>query len=63
MNWADLWAALALVLVLEGLVPFFSPRSYKKMVEQMAAMPESSLRYTGLGIMVAGAVLLVWIRG
>ena len=63
MNWADLWAALALVLVLEGLIPFFSPRGYKNMVQQMATMPESTLRYLGLGLMAVGLVCLYLVRG
>ena len=58
MNWADFWAALALVMVLEGLIPFLSPRGYQKMVQQMAVMPESSLRKVGLVLMVGGILFL-----
>jgi uncharacterized protein len=63
MNWADLWAALALVLVLEGLIPFFSPRGYKEMVQQMATMSELMLRVTGLVLMIAGLLVLFLVRG
>ena len=63
MNWADLWAALALLLVLEGLIPFFSPGGYRSMVQQMARMPESTLRYTGLGLMLVGLFGLYLVRG
>ncbi len=63
MNWGDLWAALALVLVLEGLIPFISPRGYKNMVVQMAAMPERSLRTVGFVLMIVGLLLLLLIRG
>lgn len=63
MNWADLWAALALVLVLEGLIPFVSPRGYKNMVQQMAAMPAQNLRSIGLVLMIVGLLLLYFIRG
>ncbi|MDJ0777927.1 MAG: DUF2065 domain-containing protein [Gammaproteobacteria bacterium] len=63
MNWADLWAALALLLILEGLMPFFSPRGYRNLVQQMAAMPESALRYTGLGMMLFGLFCLYLVRG
>ena len=63
MNWADLWAALALVLILEGLMPFFSPRGYRSLVQQMATMPESTLRYTGLGLMLVGLFCLYLVRG
>ena len=63
MNWADFWAALALVMVLEGLIPFVSPRGYKSMVQQMAAMPEPTLRNVGLVLMLAGLLFLYLVRG
>ena len=63
MNWADLWAALALFMVLEGLIPFVSPRGYKNMVQQMAALPENMLRNLGLGLIVVGLALLFLVRG
>ena len=63
MNWGDLLAAFALFLILEGLIPFFSPRGYKNMVQQMAAMPEQALRNVGLVIMLTGLVVLFLVRG
>jgi len=63
MNWADLWAALALVLVVEGMLPFCSPRAYRNMVQQMALMPDQMLRYTGLGIIIVGLICLYLVRG
>ncbi len=63
MDWQDLWAALALVLIIEGLIPFFSPNGYKSMVVQMAAMPEKTLRTVGFGLMVVGLVALLLVRG
>lgn len=63
MNWADLWAALALVLVVEGLIPFISPRGYKNMVQQMTTMPEQMLRSVGLVLMIAGLLCLYLVRG
>ena len=63
MNWGDFWAALALVLVLEGMVPFISPRGYRNMVQQMAAMPEQMLRNIGLALIVIGLAALYLVRG
>ena len=63
MNWGDLLAALALLLVFEGLIPFFSPRGYKNMVQQMATMPEQTLRNVGLIVMIIGLVCLYLVRG
>jgi uncharacterized protein YjeT (DUF2065 family) len=63
MNWEDFLAAMALVLVFEGLIPFFSPQGYKKMVQQMATMPVQALRNVGLVLMILGLVLLYLVRG
>ena len=63
MNWADLGAALALVLVLEGLIPFLSPKGYRSMVQQMAQMPEQMLRNVGLVLIIVGLLLLYLVRG
>lgn len=56
-------AALALVLVIEGLIPFFSPNGYKSMVVQMAAMPAKTLRSVGFVLMLIGVALLFMVRG
>ena len=59
---ADLLTALALVLVLEGLLPFASPTLYRAAVEAMAATPPARLRLLGLSSMIAGVVLLTLVR-
>ncbi|HET20382.1 MAG TPA: DUF2065 family protein [Chromatiales bacterium] len=59
----DLWAALALVLVLEGLLPLISPRVYRQSVEQLAALPDRTLRLVAMGIIMVGLVLLGIVRG
>ena len=63
MNWNDLFAALALVLVIEGLMPFINPRGYKSTMMQMAAFPEKSIRMIGFGSMLAGVIFLFLVRG
>lgn len=63
MNWADFLAALALVLILEGLIPFISPKGYKSMVQQMAEMPEQMLRNVGLVLIIVGLLFLYLVRG
>lgn len=60
--WDDLFAALALVMVIEGLLPAIIPSRYRTMMVQMASLPETSLRTTGLISMIAGAVLLYFIK-
>ncbi len=59
---SDLWAALALVLVIEGLLPALSPGSYRKAMLSMAQLDERSLRITGLVSMIAGALFLYFLK-
>jgi uncharacterized protein YjeT (DUF2065 family) len=56
--WNDLWIAMALMLVLEGIVPFLSPGTLRRMMAAMAQMDDRSLRVAGLISMLAGVALL-----
>jgi uncharacterized protein YjeT (DUF2065 family) len=58
----DLWAALALVLVLEGILPFLAPTQWKQAVRQIAEADDPTLRMIGLGCMVVGLLSLWWVR-
>lgn len=60
--WNDLLAAVALVLVLEGLMPFLSPSAMRRTMEQLVRLPDLTLRGVGLVSMVSGALLLYLVR-
>jgi uncharacterized protein YjeT (DUF2065 family) len=60
--WDDLLAALALVLVIEGIIPFVSPASMRRMLETVAQIDDRTLRITGLVSMACGVVLLYLVR-
>jgi uncharacterized protein YjeT (DUF2065 family) len=62
MEWNDLFAAFAIYLVLEGLLPFLSPRGWKQSLEQITKLTDSQLRMIGLGSMIAGVFLLAIVR-
>jgi uncharacterized protein YjeT (DUF2065 family) len=62
VNWGDLLAALALVLVIEGIVPFVSPPSLRRMLETVSQLDDRSLRLTGLVSMLCGIVMLYLVR-
>lgn len=62
MMWQELAAAVCLVLVMEGLLPFISPRRWRVAVMSVARFSDGQLRVTGLISMVLGAVLLYWVR-
>ncbi len=53
-----LLAALALMLVLEGLLPFLSPTLWRQVFSRMLAMKDGQIRFIGLSCMVAGVVIL-----
>jgi uncharacterized protein YjeT (DUF2065 family) len=63
MDWNDLWAACALYLVLEGLMPFANPGGMKRALAQLSGLDDRTLRVAGFLSMVAGAVLLYFVRG
>ena len=58
MNWQDLLTAIALLLILEGLLPFVSPETIKKVYKTMVETPENSLRMFGFASIVAGLIML-----
>ena len=60
--WTDLGAALALVLVIEGLLPLVAPRSFRQAMLAAAQMDDRLLRVIGLVTMIGGVILLYWIR-
>jgi len=59
---SDLWAAIAIAMILEGMMPFLSPRSWKDVVAKISLMPDRKIRGFGLAAMVAGVLLLTIIR-
>ena len=58
MMWKDLGTALALVLVLEGIMPFLNPVGLKKTLQMVSEMDDNSLRLIGFSSMVLGVILL-----
>lgn len=60
--WHDLLVALALVLVIEGIVPFLSPGAMRRAMLALAEMNDATLRFAGLTVMVSGCLLLYVVR-
>lgn len=61
--WDDLLRAIALVLVIEGLLPFLTPDGYRRAVLSMIQMDDKKLRFAGLTSMLVGLLLLTLFRG
>ena len=53
------WAALALMLVLEGLFPFLSPGGWRTTFQRLLALQDGQLRFFGLCSIALGVGLLL----
>ena len=60
MDADTLWLAFALVLVVEGLLPFISPVAWRRMFTKILQMQDGQIRFFGLSSMALG-LLLVWL--
>lgn len=58
LDWSLLLQALALVMVIEGLMPFAAPSQWRRMVFTVAQLRDGGLRVMGLASMAAGLLLL-----
>lgn len=54
----ELIRAIALVLVIEGMLPFLSPDGWRQAMMQAARLPDRVLRLVGLGSMLIGVIIL-----
>jgi len=57
-----LWLALALLLVLEGLLPFAAPALWRQAMHRLAQLPDAQLRVFGLVAMAAGLLCIILLR-
>jgi len=57
-----LLSALALMLVVEGLLPFLSPTLWRQVFQRALQLSDGQIRFLGLSSMIAGllALLLLW---
>ncbi|MBN2647247.1 MAG: DUF2065 domain-containing protein [Thiotrichales bacterium] len=57
-----LMTAIALVLILEGLLPFAAPHFWQRIMREAANQPENHLRIMGLISIGLGMILLLIFR-
>lgn len=62
MFWLDLLRALALMLVLEGLMPFIAPERWREVLLRVAGSDPRTLRLFGGALMIGGLILLQFLR-
>ena len=59
--WPSVLAAIALVLILEGLLPLISPVKWREMFTQLLQLQDGQIRFFGLTTVLLGVFLLLWL--
>ena len=57
--WENFLNAIALMLVLEGILPFLSPQAWREAFKKITEINDSQIRFVGLTSMLAGILLLI----
>ena len=60
--WHNIVLTLALLLVVEGMLPFLSPGGFLKVIKTISLMSEKQLRTSGLVSMLVGIVIMYLIN-
>lgn len=60
--WDSIIPALALVLVIEGMLPFLSPKNWREAMSQAARLPDNVLRVLGFVSMLVGVIILYLVQ-
>jgi len=60
--WQEILTAVALLLVIEGMLPFIGPDRYRQLVAQIARLSDNQLRIIGLTAMITGLLVLFIVR-
>lgn len=58
----NLLAAFALMLVLEGALPFMAPAVWRETFRKMTELSDGQLRFIGLGSMLGGLLMLLLVK-
>ena len=53
--------ALALMWIIEGLLPMGSPSRWRRLFEQLLQLEDGQIRFFGLCSVAAGLILLAWV--
>ena len=62
LDWTDLLAALAIVCIIEGIMPFINPLAMKRLLLKIVSMEDREIRIAGLASMLAGLAILYLVR-
>ncbi|NMM77840.1 DUF2065 domain-containing protein [Acidovorax sp. SRB_14] len=60
MEWSDcVWTAVALILVMEGLLPFLFPAGWRRLLTQLMQLRDGQIRFFALLCIVSGAAVFM----
>jgi uncharacterized protein YjeT (DUF2065 family) len=54
--------ALALMLILEGVLPFIAPNLWRDTFRRITQMNDGQIRFIGLSSMIVGLLILWWVN-
>ena len=54
--------ALALMLILEGVLPFLAPNLWRDTFRRITQMSDGQIRFVGLSSMIVGLMILLAVR-
>ncbi len=60
--WQELFIAIALMLIIEGITPFLNPRMMRQVCATVLQMDDKTLRIGGLLSMILGVILLYMVN-
>ena len=55
----SLFLAFALMLILEGLMPFLMPSAWRETFKRLIQLSDGQIRFVGLTSMIVGLILLM----
>jgi uncharacterized protein len=62
LDWTDLFAALAIVCIIEGVLPFINPSAMKRLLSRIASLEDRDMRIAGCISMAIGLTILFLVR-
>jgi uncharacterized protein YjeT (DUF2065 family) len=60
--WPTLLTAFALMLLIEGLLPFIAPRAWRETFRRIIELSDGQIRFIGLSSILVGMILLFVLR-
>ena len=58
----EIWVAIGLVMIIEGLLPAINPRGYRNAVEMLSKQNDRVLRNFGLFLIAIGATIVFLVK-